>query len=399
MNGAAEAVAWEEAGAFAIGEWIVVSTPNGLTTYRSGHLDEMTITGTLTGILRRDPKALATLAAVGHLDERVQALSLSLRENEPEPLTFDRVLRGDGWDTIFLELTGQCNEACVHCYAESSPERQERLALDEVLSVIRQARTLGFRRLQLTGGDPLVSKTYLAAARLAYELNFPHIEVFTNGLALSDQVADDLARYGVTFSFSFYSHRPEVHDGITRTPGSQPRTLAAIRRVLERGLSLRVGIIATETNRDDVEETWLLLRKAGVPSSCIGVDQEREVGRGTFRNSEANLAGQFGTPDGERTLGDPTEIPGGSSSTHGAARGGGKVCVSYSGAVYPCIFARGRPLGSIRAATLVEILGRGLRVRAPSILPVFKDEEARLTCFDCRARDRLLAQLEATPVK
>ncbi len=37
---------------------------------------------------------------------------------------------GVGWSQLFVALTARCNERCGHCYAESSPEREEALSRD-----------------------------------------------------------------------------------------------------------------------------------------------------------------------------------------------------------------------------------------------------------------------------
>ena len=70
------------------------------------------------------------------------------------PLTRLDVVRLDGFDTLFLELLGRCNERCVHCYADSAPSVEAALDRATVMSVLDQAAQLGFRRVQLTGGDP-----------------------------------------------------------------------------------------------------------------------------------------------------------------------------------------------------------------------------------------------------
>ena len=49
-----------------------------------------------------------------------------------------RLLLGDGLDLLFIELTAQCNERCLHCYAEAEPARAEEIHgyLDEAESQI-----------------------------------------------------------------------------------------------------------------------------------------------------------------------------------------------------------------------------------------------------------------------
>lgn len=394
----------ENSAALRVGDWIVFSPSEGgpVLAHEETTGESVELRGALSRVV--DPEAPASLRATlrqaGRINPLLARLSEVLGGSPREPLTVGSLLgRGGSWGLLFLELTGQCNERCEHCYAESSPERQESLSQQEVEGVISDAAALGFRALQLTGGDPLVSRTYLRAAQLARSLGIPRIEVYTNGLALSDRVADELADVGVDYSFSFFSHRPEIHDAITGTPGSQVRTLAAIERAVRRGARVRIGVISTHRNRADIPETLDLLEARGIPRERIGLDEERGVGRGTFGDAGALVPHQLLVRSPEERGVTPVRSAGGSaldlSRPHGSAGGGGKLCVSYRGDVYPCIFARGLPLGSIRERSLRDVLRAPLypRLQVPRA-PSLDDLRAELTCWECRGASRLLELLE-----
>jgi MoaA/NifB/PqqE/SkfB family radical SAM enzyme len=324
---------------------------------------------------------LRGLGQLGALRPDLERLHVALTTAQPQPLTYRTLLGRSGWDILFLELTGQCNERCRHCYAESSPERKEQLSWPEIEAVIHAAQTLGVRRLQLTGGDPLVSRHCLEAARLATRLAVPEVEIYTNGLGLTESLADELCGLGAKFAMSFYSHRPEVHDRVTGTPGSQQRTLAAIERVLRRKSELRVSLISTVDNRDDMAGTIELLEAVGLRRDQLGLDEERGVGRGQFEDA------------GDQVPHALLEAAG--PSTHGAAQGGGKLCVSYRGELLPCIFSRAQRLGSIRESSLLGLLDTPLELRSTVPRLAFAQPEARLTCADCRLNESLLGRLGA----
>lgn len=409
---------------FRAGDWLILPEAERVLAFFGDRDEEVSLAGEVARAPYGDEKALSTLAQIGRFEPKMARLHRALRDHDAAPLDVGSLLAPDGIGLLFLELTGQCNEACVHCYAESSPERREHLSEDEVLSVVRQAAALDVETIQLTGGDPLVSRTYLAAARLARELGIPDIEIYTNGLGLTERVADDLAPLGVDFAFSFYSHRPEVHDAITRTPGSQVRTLAAIERARARGLRVRVSVVARGDNEADHEATVALIEARGVSRRSIRFDQERSVGRGAFQDLVVPYGLVGGAPE-ERAAA-PVEAPATTvlstdfapalpaasaerapdaaarppavstePAAHGARGKSGKLCVSYSGDVYPCIFARTRPLGSIRSSSLAQILARPLtaRERRGRALPLAGSEgsEDRLSCGDCQRGERVLS--------
>lgn len=293
----------------------------------------------------------------------------------PRALTRADVLRGGGYRMLFLELGARCNERCVHCYAESHPSRAEALTLDEVLAVLDDAHALGFRVVQLTGGDPLIAPTLLPAARRAHALGFETIEIYTNGLSLDRALLDELLPLRPSFAFSFYSHDAEIHDAITRTPGSQARTARAIAMTVDAGLDVRVSLIALELNHASLDRTVELVRALGVSPDAIRVDVQRGVGRGTFAADSDTW-----------TMPAPS---GGSHRPREEIRFGGMACVGFDGLVYPCIFSRHLPLGDLRRERLRTILERRDEVVVPAHLEPASFRE-RLACGDCQMRAALL---------
>ena len=315
------------------------------------------------------------------------ALRDALGKHAPRPLTRAALLRGDGYGQLFIELTARCNERCTHCYAESSPERTEALSEEVVRSAIDDAAELGFARVQLTGGDPLISDLCVPAAEHATKLGIAQVEVYTNGLALIGRSYERLAALGVHFAFSFYSHDAATHDSITRTPGSHRRTLAAITRAAADGLAVRASVIVMDANRDDLVPTIALLREAGVAENAIGADVQRSVGRGlmTIRPKEAQLEQLLPNANaGHRVQARSVES--------GEADPSGRAAVSYDGTVYPCIFSRAFPLGRLPEQRLIEVLrdDTPLTVDLERLSHEYSERQTQLACWDCRLRATVL---------
>lgn len=300
------------------------------------------------------------------------------------PLDRRAAVELNGFDTIFIELLGRCNERCVHCYAESSPTVTDALERDVALGVVEQAIAAGFRRIQFTGGDPLLCDFLPDAVELARRLGAPHVEIFTNGLALTEELADTLAPYRPDFAFSVYSINPDVHDATTRTPGSHRRTLAAIDRVVARGLSCRAGAVVLDEN-ENVAELVAMLKARGV--GYVSWTRAFSVGRGTEVAAASSVAVQSVTR--------PAEAEGGGHTAGDGERHSlGKLCVTYTGDVVPCIFQRQSVLGNVRHGTLQDILARGTGLPKRG-LPTVADAQQRLQCSGCRLTDAALGWLRA----
>ncbi len=303
----------------------------------------------------------ATLPSAARALVESHPLLLRLQQaQERWPLTAASVVQMGGFDTLFLEVVGACNERCVHCYADSSPQVRAVLSRRTCLGVIDDAATLGFRRVQLTGGDPLLCRFLpdLAARIGAWGMT---CEIYTNGLLLKDEVVRSLVPHGVRFAFSFYSADAVVHERITRTPGSHALTLRAIERALAAGVPTRVSVIAMAENAPQLPATVELLRQVGVEE--VGVAASYAVGRGDRFSGELSMS-LHGSHRGK--------APG----VQKQPRRRGSLCVTYRGEVTPCIFNRTDVLGHVPARRLVDI------ATAPE-LPV-STGEAREVLASCR---------------
>jgi len=297
---------------------------------------------------------------------RLRELCGALQAGPRLVLTPHTALLLERLDTLFLELTGACPARCAHCYADAHEAVGSALDRSTCEAVIREAAALGVRRIQLTGGEPLLCSFLPELVSLCAALDVPTCEIFTNGLLLDDDALARLAPHRPAFAFSFYSHEPAVHDGITRTPGSHRLTRAAIERCVAAGLELRVAIIVMAANASQVADTVAYVKALGVEQ--VRAAASTPVGRGEL------FTGPFATG----------EAPG-----QAAGKGRdhlGKLCVSHDGAVYPCIFNRSTPLGRVPDRTISEIL------QSPLLPPADdrSDEEfcetidEQLACVECR---------------
>jgi uncharacterized protein len=60
-----------------------------------------------------------------------------------------------GLVNAYLHVTYACNLACTHCYARSGPETSPVMVVEEMTLLAREAAGAGFRKVVITGGEPL----------------------------------------------------------------------------------------------------------------------------------------------------------------------------------------------------------------------------------------------------
>ncbi|MCD0449096.1 radical SAM protein [Actinocorallia sp. API 0066] len=229
-----------------------------------------------------------------------------------------------------LEITGRCQLACAHCYADSGPDRGHGIMTTiDWMGVIDQAAALGIPAIQFIGGEPTLSPSF--EVLLAYALTCGRqVEVYSNLVHIPRTTWGYLARPGVSIATSFYSDDPDQHAAITgrRTLG---RTVATLERALALNIPVRAGIVRVLPDQR-VTEAKALLTRLGVRE--IGVDRMRMIGR----------------PTGGRLGGQISELCG--NCGHGVAG------ILPDGAVAGCPMSRAQAFGDVRAEGLAGLLDR-----------------------------------------
>lgn len=230
---------------------------------------------------------------------------------------------------VWLEITGKCQLLCEHCYAESGPTGgYGKMTRNDWLRILDESAALGVRMVQFIGGEPSLHPDLPLLVEHALDRALA-VEVFSNLVHVPARLWETYSRAGVRLATSYYSDEAGQHEAITNRRGSYARTKANIAEVVRRAIPLRVGIIDV---REDQRVEQARVELAGLGVANVHADRLRHVGRG------ARGAGAGG----------------GSAPCGHCAQG--VVAVSASGEVWPCVFTRAMPLGSVRTAALAEIV-------------------------------------------
>ena len=143
--------------------------------------------------------------------------------------------------TLNFELTYACSERCLHCYNEGAARsnlheehrlRPDMLTLDDYKRIIDEAVELGIPEVTVTGGDPFSYPHCWDILDYLHERNLA-VNLLTNAQALnSSEKIRRVARLGLQqLSVSIYSTDAEVHNQITRRPGSWEQSMKALREL------------------------------------------------------------------------------------------------------------------------------------------------------------------------
>lgn len=162
---------------------------------------------------------------------------------------------------VHLDLTYRCNEQCVHCYLDHHDHGEMTTA--EIKHLLKEMADAGVFILTLSGGEIFLRKDLFEILECARELTFC-IRLKTNAVLIREAQAARLRDLGVeSVQVSIYSHRPEVHDAITKVPGSFRRSIDAIRLLKSHGLKIQIANVLMTENLDDYRGTHALAEELG----------------------------------------------------------------------------------------------------------------------------------------
>ena len=161
-----------------------------------------------------------------------------------------------------LDITWRCNERCVHCYLDHDDKGE--MSTDEIKDLLRQLADTGTFFLSISGGEPLLRRDCFEILEYARALRF-NVKLKTNAVMIGPKEAVRLRKLGIEqVQISLYSHRPEVHDAITKLPGSLRRTTDAIKHLKANNIKVSLTNVLMQFNQRDALPVKKLAAELGV---------------------------------------------------------------------------------------------------------------------------------------
>ena len=261
--------------------------------------------------------------------------------------------------SVQLDLTYRCNEQCIHCYLDH--EDHGEMTTAEIKSLLDQLAAAGVFFLTMSGGEILLRKDFFEILEYARSLMFC-VKLKTNAVLIGKREAERIRSLDVqSIQISIYSHRPEVHDAITKIPGSLKRSINAIRFLKAQGLKVTIANVLMLQNMNDYPGVRALADELGVEATLdptitprmdgdralLDLNVDNAALRQVFRDE--SLVGnveEFCAPPKAADQDDMESLP--CSAGHTACY------VSPYGDVYPCVQFP-LPSGNVRRTPFLDI--------------------------------------------
>ncbi len=262
--------------------------------------------------------------------------------------------------SVQLDLTYRCNERCIHCYLDHHDHGEMTTA--EIKDLLDQMADAGVFYLTISGGEILMRRDFFEILEYARLRTFC-IKLKTNGILIRKKEADRIKALGVeSVQISIYSHVPEVHDAITKLPGSLAQSIEAIRRLRAHGIHVIMANVLMVQNVHDYAGVRALAAELGAQfimdptitpmmdgdRSILNLNVDEAALREVFRN-ESLVGGnieEFCAPPQGPNADELDMLP--CSAGHTACY------VSPYGDVYPCVQFP-LPSGNVRRMKFVDI--------------------------------------------
>ena len=263
---------------------------------------------------------------------------------------------------VQLDLTYRCNERCVHCYLDHDDHGEMNTA--EIIELLDQMAAAGVFFLTISGGEILMRRDFFEILEHARRLMFC-VKLKTNAVMIHEAEADRIAALSVEgVQISIYSHHAEVHDAITKLPGSLKKSLAGAKLLSDRGVKVIFANVLMRENFDDYRGVQTLAAEVGAeytldPTITPMMDGDRSILNLNIERAELEQvfrdASLIGTSPEEFCAPPTGPLDEEDAMNMLPCSAGHTACyVSPYGDVYPCVQFP-LPTGNVRATKFIDI--------------------------------------------
>jgi len=237
--------------------------------------------------------------------------------------------------SAMIEIADRCNENCVHCYQIQGQKGE--MSTEEIFGILEELASMGVLFLTISGGEPTLRHDFLEIVEKARELQFA-VKVYSNGLRVNQAMAESLAGLAVQeFQTSLYSHRAEVHDWVTRVPGSFDKTVDAVRYLIANGVKVVMKSPLMSFNVQEYEDYIAFVTGLGADYQFDSEINPREGGERDPTSLRISAGERTALRKDPRVIPDGTQKPAApplAAPPCGACKG--NVHIEANGELRPC---------------------------------------------------------------
>ncbi len=171
-------------------------------------------------------------------------------------------------------ITGKCNFKCRHCLISAPDAHLVQLPLDDCLKIVDEIYKCGIRRVDITGGEPLVRADFEQIVKALAERHIDISLLYTNASLLTEKTLDMFERYhmhpNVQISYDGLGH----HDWLRGIKGAEEDAQRALHLLKDRKYLTVCAMCIHKENMNSLNDTIDYLAGLGVKALRVNSPQE-----------------------------------------------------------------------------------------------------------------------------
>ncbi len=222
---------------------------------------------------------------ISEFNEKIQQVFKELLENDALEQSEEPMRPLEGWqryivypsrfvEGVHWSITGKCNFNCRHCLVSAPDAHHPQLPLADCLHIIDEIARCGIRRVDITGGEPLVRGDFEEIVKALSERGIDIGVVFTNSSLLTKDTLEMLKKYHQFPAFQLSFDGLGHHDWLRGVPGAEKQADEAFRLLKAYGIPVSVAMCIHKGNRESLRDTANYLADLGVNSLRVNSPQE-----------------------------------------------------------------------------------------------------------------------------
>lgn len=163
----------------------------------------------------------------------------------------------DNLEVLAVLLTNRCNLSCVYCGRNENEDNsctKQELSADEWISIFEDAKTVGLKKVNMTGGEIFCRKDVLEIIERTIDLGLD-VSIETNGTIVTEEQIKALSKFKdhLSISISLDGIKKDTNDK-TRGIGSFDKTFKTINIIKKYDIPLRIITVLSRNNYDEIPE-------------------------------------------------------------------------------------------------------------------------------------------------
>lgn len=265
--------------------------------------------------------------------------------------------------SLHVEITSKCNERCIHCYI---PHEDKINSIDPSLffSILDQCKEMRVLHLTLSGGEPMLHKSFCNFLKKCREYNFS-VSVLSNLTLLNNEVLEEMTKNPLLgVQTSLYSMVPEVHDSITKKKGSFVKTKKSILELIKNNIPLQLSCPIMQQNRNSYQDViawaseynipigddYVIIAKHNHSTDNLTCRMSSNEVKDIIRNKSLRNKNFFKNMEDE-AIKKRNE----SQTDFVCSVCSSSICISESGNIYPCAGWQSYTVGNVKETSLYDI--------------------------------------------